>query len=53
VTFFEPDLRKAGGAYRTVTGRVKKIDEYQKAIIFEDETSVFFHQIQNIDNSDF
>jgi hypothetical protein len=53
VTFFEPDLRKAGGAYRTVTGRVKKIDAYQKAIIFEDETSVFFHQIQNIDNSDF
>lgn len=29
VCYFEPDDRKAGGAYRSVTGIVEKIDEYQ------------------------
>ncbi len=28
VTYFESDSRKAGGAYRTVTGDVKKVDAY-------------------------
>ena len=27
ITYFEPDKRKAGGAYVTVTGTVKRIDE--------------------------
>lgn len=27
VTFFVPDSRKAGGAYKTVAGEVKKVDE--------------------------
>lgn len=48
VTFFEPDLRKTGGAYRTVTGRVKKIDEYNKALVFQDETAVQFWQLHDI-----
>ena len=48
VTFFEPDLRKTGGAYRTITGRVKKIDEYNKALIFQDETAVQFWQLHDI-----
>ena len=48
VTFFEPDLRKAGGAYRTITGRVKKIDEYNKALIFQDEAAVQFWQLHDI-----
>ena len=29
ITYFEPDKRKAGGAYVTVTGTVKRIDEYE------------------------
>ena len=28
VTYFVPDERKSGGAYVTVAGRVKKVDEY-------------------------
>ena len=48
VTFFEPDLRKAGGTYRTITGRIKKIDEYNKALIFQDETAVQFWQLHDI-----
>lgn len=53
VTFFEPDFRKAGGAYRTITGRAKKIDEYQKAIIFQDDTILYFHRLHNIVISDY
>ena len=35
ITFFEPDERKAGGAYITVTGTVKKIDEYERIILMQ------------------
>lgn len=51
VTYFEPDLRKSGGAYQTVTGRVKKIDDHAKAIIFEDGSAIGFWQLYDIDVS--
>lgn len=51
VTFFEPDLRKAGGTYRTITGKARKIDTYEKAIVFQDDTIVYFSQLHNIDCS--
>ncbi len=34
VTYFAPDQRKAGGAYVTVTGQLKKIDMTFRQIIF-------------------
>lgn len=40
VTFFQKDARKDGGAYVTITGRVKKIDEYARMISFMDGTVV-------------
>ena len=49
VTFFEPDLRKSGGAYRTITRRVKKIDEYNQAIIFQDDSVIHFWQLHQIE----
>ena len=27
ITYFEPDTRKEGGSYQTITARVKKLDE--------------------------
>ena len=33
ITYFIPDKKKEGGAYTTVKGIVKKIDEYNKIII--------------------
>ena len=38
VTYFKPDEKKNGGAYLTVMGKVKKIDEYVHQIVFEDGT---------------
>ncbi len=35
VCYFEPDDRKAGGAYRTISGIVEKIDEYNGTIQIE------------------
>lgn len=39
-TWFEADSRKSGGAYRTRSGIVKKLDEYTGQMIFEDGTTV-------------
>lgn len=33
ITYFQPDSRKAGGAYITVTAPVKKIDQYTQTIV--------------------
>ncbi len=33
ITYFQPDSRKAGGAYITVTAPVKKLDEYTQSIV--------------------
>ena len=30
VTYFQPDAKKSGGAYVSVTGRVKKLDLYRQ-----------------------
>ena len=36
VTYFEPDKRKTGGSYKTVTARLKRIDETERVLIFTD-----------------
>lgn len=36
VTYFEPDAKKSGGAYVTVTERVKKVDRYGRELLFVD-----------------
>ncbi len=45
VTFFEPDGRKSGGAYRTVTGKVKKLDEYDGQMVLTDGTVIPLERI--------
>lgn len=47
-TYFIPDLQKEGGKYVTVTGIVKKINEYKKMIILEDKTEIPIKEIINI-----
>lgn len=45
ITYFQPDERKEGGAYITVTGKVRKIDEVNRVIIFENGTEIAVEQI--------
>lgn len=33
ITYFQPDKKKSGGAYVTITGVVKKIDSYEQVIV--------------------
>ena len=40
ITYFQPDRKKSGGAYMTVTGCVKKIDGYERTVVMQDETKV-------------
>ena len=40
VEYFVPDERKAGGAYVTVTGRVRHISVAEKTLVMEDGTEI-------------
>lgn len=40
VRYFVPDKRKNGGSYEEYRGRVWKIKEYEKEMVFEDGTSI-------------
>ena len=48
ITYFEPDKRKAGGAYRTVTGQVRKFMEYERTLLLHDGTLVPFDCIYEL-----
>ena len=47
-TYFIPDMKKEGGKYVDVTGKIKKIDMYKKMIILEDNTEIPINDIINI-----
>ena len=40
VTWFQPDERKDGGSYVTVTGRLKRIDPVERIMTLQDGTSI-------------
>lgn len=50
VTYFVPDERKAGGAYVTVTGRVKKIDDCQRLLLLTDGTKIPLDEILDMES---
>lgn len=45
VTYFKPDDRKSGGAYETMTGAVKKVDEYKGELVFTDKRRVALAEV--------
>jgi hypothetical protein len=48
ITYFQPDDRKAGGTYVSVTGYVKKIDEYERTVVMADGTNIIIERIITI-----
>ena len=48
ITYFRPDERKAGGAYVTVSGIVKTLDEYTRTVIMRDQTVIPMEHIREI-----
>ncbi|MCH1940125.1 hypothetical protein [Holdemania massiliensis] len=50
VLYFVKDEKKAGGVYMTKKGRLKKLDSYQKHIIFTDGTRIAFADLRQLDS---
>ncbi len=48
ITYFVPDKKKAGGAYVSVSGTVKKIDDYERTVILREGTSIPIDDILHI-----
>mgnify|MGYP001767191462 FL=1 len=53
ITYFLPDKKKSGGAYITVTGCVKKVDEYEHVVVMRNGTKVHIDDIAEIDGEIF
>lgn len=49
ITYFQPDRRKSGGTYVQKCGELKKIDEYERLLVFMDGTEVLLERITAID----
>lgn len=49
VTYFVPDSRKTGGAYRTITGAAKKVDEYRGILEMSNGITVPFDNIMSVE----
>ena len=50
VTYFEPDKRKAGGKYLTVTAQLKDIQMERKRIILSSGEKIPFENIKDLDS---
>lgn len=53
VTYFQQDARKAGGAYLSLTGNVKKIDDYEKCIVMMDKQKIPVENVISVDGEIF
>lgn len=49
ITYFLPDKKKSGGAYVTVKAVIKRIDEYERLVIFTDKSSIPIDDIYEIE----
>ena len=48
LTYFRPDKKKTGGAYLTVTGQLKKIDDYEGVLILMGGKRILIEDILEI-----
>ena len=50
ITYFLPDTKKSGGAYVTVTGNLKRFDEYERLLILTDGKKIPIDDIADIES---
>ena len=50
ITYFVKDERKSGGSYVTIKGEVRRIDDYEKAIVMRDGSKIFVDDILDIES---
>ena len=49
IRYFQKDLRKEGGAYVTVEGEVKRLDPYERKLIFTDGNTVLIENVLELE----
>lgn len=49
ITYFLPDTKKSGGEYVTVTGNLKRFDEYERLLILTDGKKIPMDDIADIE----
>ena len=49
ITYFQPDTKKAGGAYVQVTGRVRKLKEFERLIVLCGGTEIPIDEVVALD----
>lgn len=49
LTYFKDDDKKEGGTYVTVTGRIKKLQKYEKQLVLEDGTVIAWEKVFGIE----
>ena len=49
ITYFQPDERKEGGSYVTVTGVVRRVDDVMKKITMQDGNEIEMEKILNVE----
>ena len=50
ITYFEPDKKKSGGAYITITGTPKCVNEYEQFLIMTDGKKIKFDSIYRLES---
>ena len=50
ITYFEPDKKKDGGAYISITGTVKRIDEYERIVLMSDDKKIRIDEIYALES---
>ena len=48
ITYFVHDERKSGGEYVTITGNVRRVDDYNREIVFDDGLTLKIDDVWNI-----
>lgn len=51
VTWFQPDAKKSGGRYRTVTARLQKIDLCARTMVLADGTAIPLDEMADLTSS--
>ena len=53
ITYFDPDRLKAGGSFRRIEGRIKKVDEFDGRIVLESKQTIPLRHILGIESEAF
>lgn len=53
VTYFKPDERKSGGAYVSVTGKLKRLDDVERILVLTDGKKIPLDDITDLESESF